>query len=164
MSGDGPGALPDRGSGEQGDASLGSDRGEGLGQDVSTRREDERPRVLRRSRDKKVLAGVCGGLARYFDVEPLVVRIVFVALGLVGAFGVVAYVLAWIVIPEAGPGDRVESSGAKDASTAVVLGTALIVIGAFLLVDRLVPNLDRYFWPAALIAIGAVILLAGRRS
>ncbi len=53
--------------------------------------------------DKKI-AGVCGGLAEYLDVDPTVVRLIWVALSVVpGGFigGAIAYVLAWIIIPKA---------------------------------------------------------------
>ena len=52
--------------------------------------------------DKK-LAGVCGGLAEYLDVDPTIVRLIWVALSVVpGGFvgGALAYVLAWIIIPK----------------------------------------------------------------
>jgi phage shock protein C len=53
--------------------------------------------------DKK-LAGVCGGIAEYLDVDPTVVRLIWVALSVVpGGFvgGALAYILAWIIIPKA---------------------------------------------------------------
>jgi phage shock protein PspC (stress-responsive transcriptional regulator) len=53
--------------------------------------------------DKKI-AGVCGGLAEYFDVDPTIVRLVWVALSVVpGGFvgGALAYFLAWTIIPKA---------------------------------------------------------------
>ena len=53
--------------------------------------------------DKK-LAGVCGGIAEYLDVDPTIVRLIWVALSVVpGGFvgGALAYFLAWIIIPKA---------------------------------------------------------------
>ncbi len=53
--------------------------------------------------DKK-MAGVCGGIAEYLDVDPTIVRLIWVALSVVpGGFigGALAYVLAWIIIPKA---------------------------------------------------------------
>jgi phage shock protein C len=63
--------------------------------------------------DKK-LAGVCGGLAEYLDVDSTVVRLIWVALSVVpGGFvgGAVAYLLAWIIIPKA-PGLTPSPAGA----------------------------------------------------
>jgi phage shock protein C len=54
-------------------------------------------------RDKKI-AGVCGGIAEYLDVDPTIVRLIWVALSVVpGGFvgGILAYVLAWAIIPKA---------------------------------------------------------------
>jgi phage shock protein PspC (stress-responsive transcriptional regulator) len=54
-------------------------------------------------RDKKI-AGVCGGIAEYLDVDATIVRLIWVALSVVpGGFigGIVAYVLAWAIIPKA---------------------------------------------------------------
>ncbi len=56
---------------------------------------------LRRSNDK-MIAGVCAGLAEYFGVDPVIVRIVFVALALLHGPGIVLYGILWLVMP--GPG------------------------------------------------------------
>ena len=50
--------------------------------------------------DKK-LAGVCGGLAEYFNIDPLIVLIVFIALALGGSLGVWIYLLIWLLAPKA---------------------------------------------------------------
>ncbi|MCH9030633.1 MAG: PspC domain-containing protein [candidate division Zixibacteria bacterium] len=55
---------------------------------------------LYRSRTDKVIGGVCGGLADYFDVDPTLVRLLVVLLFLAGGIGVLAYLIAWIVIPK----------------------------------------------------------------
>lgn len=49
--------------------------------------------------DKK-LAGVCGGLAKYFNIDPFIVRIIFVVLLLSGSLGLWAYLLLWILAPK----------------------------------------------------------------
>ncbi len=54
---------------------------------------------LYRSRTDKKIAGVCGGLAHYFGWDPVIPRIVFVALFLGAGTGLLAYVVCWIVIP-----------------------------------------------------------------
>jgi len=55
---------------------------------------------LYRSKKDKKIAGVCGGIAEYFDVDPTLVRLFAVLTLLLGGAGVVAYIIAWIVIPE----------------------------------------------------------------
>jgi len=55
---------------------------------------------LYRSRDDRMIAGVCGGLAEYFSIDPTIVRLVLLFLTLWGGGGFLVYVLSWIVIPE----------------------------------------------------------------
>jgi phage shock protein C len=53
---------------------------------------------LYRSTSNKMLGGVCGGIGEYLDVDPTIIRILWILFGLTG-FGVLAYILAWIVMP-----------------------------------------------------------------
>jgi phage shock protein C len=55
---------------------------------------------LCRSRTDEKIAGVCGGLADYLDVDSTLVRLVWVLLVLFAGWGVIAYIIAWIVMPE----------------------------------------------------------------
>jgi len=57
-------------------------------------------KLYRSLKDRKI-AGVCGGLGEYFDVDSTLVRLLAVALVLAGGSGVLGYILAWIIIPEA---------------------------------------------------------------
>ena len=59
-------------------------------------------RSLRRTDDTRMLGGVAGGIAQFFDVDVLYVRIGLVALAVLGGGGVVLYVAAWALIPEEG--------------------------------------------------------------
>jgi phage shock protein C len=54
---------------------------------------------LYRSREERMLAGVCGGLGSYFAVDPTLVRVLFVLFGLVVGGGILAYLILWILIP-----------------------------------------------------------------
>ena len=56
---------------------------------------------LYKSRDQKMLGGVCGGFAEYFDVDPTIVRLILVAFCAFGGSGVLAYLIAWIIMPDA---------------------------------------------------------------
>ena len=57
-------------------------------------------RLYRSSRDSKI-AGVCGGLAEYFNIDPTIIRVIFVLLLLPGGFpGFIPYVILWIVVPK----------------------------------------------------------------
>ncbi len=55
---------------------------------------------LYRARKERMIAGVCGGLAQYLGVDPSLVRLVFLLLGLTVGGGFLAYLICWIVIPE----------------------------------------------------------------
>jgi len=57
------------------------------------------PRRITRSRDDRMLGGVCAGIARYLDVDPVIVRVATVALVCAVGAGAVAYVAAWILMP-----------------------------------------------------------------
>ena len=75
-------------------------------------------RRLTRSTTDKRIAGVCGGLAEYFGVDPTAVRLVWVILSILGGAvigGVIAYVLAWLIIPRS---QSVTMSTPVQASTA----------------------------------------------
>ena len=58
-------------------------------------------RKLYKSREYKTIAGVCGGLAEYFDIDVTIVRLIWVAFILMGGSGILAYIIAALVIPEA---------------------------------------------------------------
>jgi phage shock protein C len=57
-------------------------------------------RLMRSSRDKKI-AGVCGGLADYFDLDPTIVRVVWLLAIFFAGTGFLVYVILWIVLPVA---------------------------------------------------------------
>ena len=63
---------------------------------------------LTRSETDKRIAGVCGGIAEYFDIDPTIVRIVFVLVALMSGVGVLIYVVLWIALPK-GPREAVEA-------------------------------------------------------
>ncbi|MCA9325368.1 PspC domain-containing protein [Candidatus Saccharibacteria bacterium] len=55
---------------------------------------------LFRSKSQRMIGGVCGGLAEYFDVDPTLVRLIAVLLIFTAGGGVLAYLVLWIIIPE----------------------------------------------------------------
>jgi phage shock protein PspC (stress-responsive transcriptional regulator) len=57
------------------------------------------PRKLYRSK-KKWLAGVCGGVAEYLNLDPTIIRVLWVILSLIYGIGILAYIVAWILIPK----------------------------------------------------------------
>ena len=57
---------------------------------------------LKRSNKEKMIAGVCGGIAEYFDMDPSIVRIIYVVVSVLSvAFpGILVYIIIWIIIPK----------------------------------------------------------------
>jgi len=60
-------------------------------------------RQLTRSQTDRRIAGVCGGIGEYFDIDPTIVRVIFVLAALIGGPGLLAYVVLWIVLPKGPP-------------------------------------------------------------
>ncbi len=58
------------------------------------------PRRLTRVRDGKMLAGVCTGIARYFDLDPVLIRVGFAAATLLSGAGFLLYIACWVVMPQ----------------------------------------------------------------
>jgi len=100
-------------------------------------------RRLTRSREDRVIAGVCGGFARYFNIDPVFTRIAAVALAFVGGAGLLLYLAALLLMPSDEGGAVVDTSGQGRNRVLVILG-----VGALLLVA----------WPFLL---GGGIFLAG---
>ena len=57
---------------------------------------------LYRSRKDRMICGVCGGIAKYFNIDPTLVRLAFVLISMGAGSGVLAYIVAAIIIPDAG--------------------------------------------------------------
>ncbi len=146
---------------------------------------------LYRSRKQRVLAGVCGGIAEYFNVDPVLVRIVAVLLFFGGGASLIAYIIGIFIIPEA-PYEAEERAGddpagnqqekdhaslkaveKQSSSTPLAAGIIMIVLGVIFL-SRNLPFFNQYywwfwrygwdfFWPGALIAMGLLIIVNGSR-
>ncbi len=61
----------------------------------------ENVKRLFRSREHRMIAGVCGGVGEYFDIDPVVIRLIFAVATILGwGSTVVIYIIAWILMPE----------------------------------------------------------------
>ncbi len=145
---------------------------------------------LTRSRSDYMIGGVCGGLGRYFKVDPTLVRLIFVLLTLAGGSGVLIYFILWIVIPREDMvdvqnnldsqefsrranmmGQEMQQMVTRPNTRAVqFIGGALVLLGVVYLIQNLnIPWLawfnDRLLWPILIIGVGALLLSrAFRRS
>jgi phage shock protein PspC (stress-responsive transcriptional regulator) len=94
-------------------------------------------RKLYRSRDQRVIAGVCGGIAEHFGIDPVLIRIALVGLAFVGGSGVLAYLVAWIAIPEAPERDSGSPGGPSPSGPGGGAPAVLLAIGAIALLPAL---------------------------
>jgi phage shock protein PspC (stress-responsive transcriptional regulator) len=126
--------------------------------------------------------GVCGGLAEYSGIDPLLWRVGFVALAFAGGSGVLVYLLLWLLIPSSAPGagtpvmpfDRIPRRRRplepRSPVPGVTIAGLLIVVGALVLITRLTgwTLAPRAFLGAALLVVGLGLVAAaftgGRRS
>ncbi|MFD7569023.1 PspC domain-containing protein, partial [Streptomyces sp. NPDC059810] len=92
-------------------------------------------RPLRRSRGSKVVGGVCGGLGRYFDLDPVIFRVVVGVLAVPGGLGLIFYGFAWLLVPvedeDENEGRRLLTGRVSGGTLAAVL-MALVGCGVFL--------------------------------
>jgi len=142
---------------------------------------------LYRSSSDNMVAGVCGGLARWLDIDATLVRIFFALLAILTGIGFALYLILWVVLPYEGAGGPGEADTARSAATeiaqkaramgddvrdsvnrpnpqaGVIIGAVLIFVGGI----ALLRNVDiPYFswlrldllWPLLLIAGGAVLI------
>ncbi len=58
------------------------------------------PKRLYRSKADRIIGGVCGGIGKYFELDPVLVRVLWAIAFFVGGAGLLAYIIAWIIIPE----------------------------------------------------------------
>jgi phage shock protein PspC (stress-responsive transcriptional regulator) len=135
-------------------------------------------RRLYRCRHDRVLAGVAGGVAEYFELDPSLVRVLWFLSIFVGGIGILLYIGMAIIVPieplagegtaEAAAVGGVVVEGHRHAPRAsgrltTFVGFGLILLGALALVDALLPAWEdawRFLWPAFLVGIGA-LLVAG---
>lgn len=130
---------------------------------------------ITRSKNNKIISGVCGGIGEFFGVDPTLIRVAFVLLGISTSTTsfIVIYLVSTIIIPEDdGIIYQDDVSNTKDNSI-LFMGVGLIVLGTILLARGYIPiinlkiipsiniALKRIFklWPALLIILGIYILI-----
>jgi phage shock protein PspC (stress-responsive transcriptional regulator) len=120
---------------------------------------------LERSRSDRMVAGVCGGLARYFDIHPAFYRVGFVVLTLLGGAGIVIYAAAALVMPDEGKEDSIATAALRTRRQRPwpLIGLALVGVALATLLSRatLWPHGDAWF---LLLLAGGVILWITRHG
>jgi phage shock protein PspC (stress-responsive transcriptional regulator) len=123
-----------------------------------------------------VFSGVCGGLGEYFDIDPVLVRVVFVICTVFGGFGIFAYIVLWIVTPTESRIQNISTESNSMGQTVnsvevestfvrrrqakkLFLGSLMIIIGSLWFLDNVFGGFDLHrFWPLLLILAGIFIL------
>ncbi|MFO7814526.1 MAG: PspC domain-containing protein [Halanaerobiales bacterium] len=128
---------------------------------------------LYRSKKDQIIGGVCGGIAEYFGIDPTLVRLAFVLFALIEGAGIIAYIIAWIIVPERPKGpttkseeeiydvemnnqeeDEEESYKAEGKSSSHkekkskekrkrILGLILVFLGIFFILENWIPG---FYW------------------
>jgi signal transduction histidine kinase len=115
---------------------------------------------LRRDAERGVLAGVAAGLARRIGIDPLIVRVGFVAVSFVGGFGLALYLLGWALMPsQAGERAPIERIAGRRETWLVVTGMVLLALAALLLLREWgLLFSDAIVWPVILAAAGGALI------
>lgn len=123
--------------------------------------DGRRPGRLFRSRTDRVVAGVCGGLARSLGLDPLVLRVAVVVLTLAGGTGLIAYVAAWVLLPRDQGDESVPGAVAvrHHVDPVEVLAVGAVVLGVLLLVRETgLWFSDTVVWPVVLAGVGLAVI------
>lgn len=153
---------------------------------------ENQPRRFYRSKKDRIITGVCGGLAQYFNIDPVFVRVAFILLTFANGFGVLLYLILLIFIPEE-PGEAAEidreekikefanrvGQEAKSWTEGVrsdknwlgdkrnVIGLIIIIFGLILLINQLFAwswFKWHLFWPLLVIIIGLYFIFKNREK
>ncbi|MBN1569104.1 MAG: PspC domain-containing protein [Acidobacteria bacterium] len=143
---------------------------------------------LYKSQKNKILAGVCGGIAEYLGVDPVLIRLIAVLFFFTGGATLIAYIVGMIIIPNRPPEPTgaIESTQGQASDLAanvqtesygragsLIIGVILIIFGAHFLL-RNIPFFHPYywwfwdmgwkfFWPSVLILVGLLVIFRGTR-
>ncbi|MEG8946116.1 PspC domain-containing protein [Rosettibacter firmus] len=135
------------------------------------------PKKLYRSRKFRVLGGVAGGLAEYFGLDPILMRVIFVLITLINGIGILLYIILWIIIPEEplelayniNQEEKKDNQEPQQSQTIfesrkngkgrTVIGIILIIIGLLFLAERFIPSFCfEDIIPITLIIIGVLLI------
>ncbi len=133
---------------------------------------------LYRSSRERMIAGVAGGLAEYFDIDPVFVRAIFVASLFLSGVGILIYLVLWIITPPT-PSAAItspesasqfgatsatqtlspEELEAKKKRNSALVGIGLIALGIIIFLELLLPSFSvTYLFPLALIGAGGFLI------
>ncbi|OQA52698.1 MAG: DNA-binding transcriptional activator PspC [candidate division WS2 bacterium ADurb.Bin280] len=157
----------------------------------TTKKNPFEGKKLVRSRKDRYIAGVCGGLGNYFDIDPLVFRLLFIILTIFAGSGLIIYIIFWILMPEEDEkrsddlGENIKEGANKmaqeikektkeidkeerDKRGRLIGGLIILAVGLIFLFDNILPDLGLNFgklWPLIIIIIAlGIIIDSGKRK
>ncbi len=132
---------------------------------------------LYRSSTNKFIGGVAGGLAEYFDIDPIIIRVIFFVSIFAWGLSILIYIALWIIVPlksnieQINNNDNIENDlnniyeelgvDAENDKTRkkIISGIVLISLGLLIMIDKYLPWVSlTNFWPIVLIAIGGYVV------
>jgi phage shock protein C len=120
---------------------------------------------LYRSRRNSMIAGVCGGLGEYLNVDPTIMRLVAVLLIFADGIGLIAYIIAWIIVPRNPEMEAEVVAPERSELNRLLPGLALIIVGSIFLLNNIIPWFHfGHLWPLVLIVLGIVILTKAQKK
>ncbi|MFT6850018.1 MAG: phage shock protein C [Sphingobacteriales bacterium] len=129
---------------------------------------------LYRSKINKQLFGVCAGLADYFKLDTIWVRLGFVCATIFGGTGVVLYLILALVLPEASSGNpefNTQPENAKEMtknkkdSGSLIGGLVMVTLGLCFLAQEYIPHVNfQKLWPLILVVIGIGLLIKAKKE
>jgi phage shock protein C len=146
---------------------------------------------LYRDEHHKVIAGVCAGLADYFDIDVSIIRVLFLATLILKGGGIILYIILWIVVPKKNyiftdpsvdyqvppnpfgnvppyqTGNQFTGIPQHRSNGRFIAGAILIILGGAFLLNEfdIIPDFDfSQVWPVILIVIGAALIFNGQKK
>jgi len=127
-----------------------------------------------------MIAGVAGGIAEYFDIDPVIVRAIFIISFFGAGASVLAYIILWIIVPDESRLVRpafngtnqepeapqyVHSQYKKKESGSYIFGIVLIILGFIFLLEN-ISEIDVFgnFWPLTLVVVGIYLLFKNKKD
>jgi phage shock protein C len=137
---------------------------------------------LKRSTNDKKIAGVCGGLGKYFNLDSNLIRILFVLFAFNFGMTIILYLALWFILPEDNDSipnndTNIDQNNSDQSNEIIVekpekitkdtekkIGIILIVTGTFFLIINLVEISFKYLLPSILIVIGLILMFGSKKQ
>jgi phage shock protein C len=137
-------------------------------------------KTLYKSKSNRVISGVCGGIGEYLDVDPTVIRLLWVLATLAWGFGFIAYIICMFIVPEEPAGGKKKTKEVKakveidERQGKLIGGLVMVFIGFMLLANNLgwfayISSIHPIFawenvFALVVIVMGAILLLAPKKK